>query len=133
MKDQNNLKQNLIEVILNSWGKYCSMCGTKRQETNIQVVYAYADGALIHMDCSSCDKQFVLNVVGMGFQMAPLMTDLGSNEIEKFTNSRNVNSDDLIELHKVLFENSNADNLIEKFHLDHHNSKSNRNSNTRLS
>lgn len=115
-ENSNNLKENLTEAILSSWGKFCSICGTQRNEKNVQVVYTYADGAMIHLDCFGCQRQFVLNVMGMGFQMVPLLTDLNNNEIEKFSNTNAVSIDDIIEVHTVLFQSNNADLLTEKFH-----------------
>lgn len=62
------------------------------------------DAHLMHVECRKCGSSIVALVLagGLGISSVGLITDLTSEDVLKFKNTRDVRSDDVIELHEIL-------------------------------
>lgn len=83
---------------------YCPLCHANFNPFKIKVLEERGDSHLLHTECQCCHSSVVILVLAseLGVSSVGLVTDLMSDEIIKFKDSHEVNSDDVIELHRLL-------------------------------
>lgn len=83
---------------------YCPVCNHRHNPVKAQVLADKNGAHLIYVKCSHCQSAVlaVVSVGNLGVTSVGLVTDLSSDDITKFKNSRPINCDDVIEVHKRL-------------------------------
>lgn len=83
---------------------YCPLCNTQYNPLMAKILEERDEAHLIHIECRKCGSSIVALVLsgGLGVSSVGLVTDLTSDDVIKFKDTRDVSSDDVIELHELL-------------------------------
>lgn len=88
---------------------HCPLCNTQYNPMMAKILEEREDAHLMHVECRKCGSSIVALVLagGLGVSSVGLITDLTSEDVVKFKNTRDVRSDDVIELHAILEREAN--------------------------
>jgi len=86
----------------------CPVCQSKYTQDSIKVIAKQEDSYLLHVSCIKCKSAVLayLMQTGVGLTTIALLTDLQSDEVEKFSNLRDLNENDILDVYKLLTKNS---------------------------
>jgi ubiquitin C-terminal hydrolase len=94
------LKKEFIKQQL-SKGK-CYKCGNGLLEANQENLNSTPTASIMHLKCKNCQANSVVTVTFTGLSVIPLITDLETKEIKRFSTKEPLENKDLINLHKKL-------------------------------
>jgi len=82
----------------------CPVCNNRFDPADVKVLEDREDAYLIYIRCRHCQSSIVAVVTAgiLGVTSIGLITDLDSEEIMKFKDSRQISSDEVIDLHQLL-------------------------------
>lgn len=85
---------------------YCPLCNARYSTMSAKILEEKEGAHLIHLECRNCGSSIVALIFtgGMGISSVGLVTDLTSEDVIKFKNAQDINSDDVIALHEFLGE-----------------------------
>lgn len=92
----------------------CPVCSKKYEPIQAKIVLEKDNSHLVHINCSNCFSS-VLAVItsnNFGINSVGVVTDLQVEDVLRFIDAESVNSDDVIEMHKML---SKQETVINKF------------------
>ncbi|MEK7158588.1 MAG: hypothetical protein AAB733_03395 [Patescibacteria group bacterium] len=83
---------------------YCPLCNTRYNPLLAKVVEENDEAHLIHIECRNCGSSIVALVLTgtMGISSVGLVTDLTSEDVQRFKGGNEVTVDDVIDLHQIL-------------------------------
>ena len=90
---------------------YCPLCGSSYTPLQAQILGEKDESHLMHIQCGNCANAILALVVvsSVGVSSVGLVTDLGSEEVQRFKEDRAVTTDDVIDMHHLL---QNEDELF---------------------
>ncbi len=82
----------------------CPICGNDKGTIEMTVIEERDDSHLVYIQCKKCFSNLIgfVNFGQMGVSVISFATDLEKSEIIKFKNAKNVDEDDILELHEAL-------------------------------
>lgn len=85
---------------------YCPLCNAHYNPAEAKILEQKDGAHLIHVECTVCRSSIVAVVImgGMGISSVGLITDLTSQDVLRFKNTRPINEDDVIEAYRALRE-----------------------------
>lgn len=86
----------------------CPICQGKYNENSLMIVEKREDAYLLHITCPVCSSAVLAYVMptGVGLTTVALLTDMQSQEMDKFMDLETVQNDDLLELYKLIANDS---------------------------
>jgi hypothetical protein len=92
---------------------YCPLCGTSYTPRRTQVLGEKEDSHLMHIQCGNCSNAIIALVMisSVGVSSVGLVTDLNSDEVERFKVDSKVTTDDVIDMHHLL---QNEERMFER-------------------
>jgi len=103
---------------------HCSQCGNLYTSSEVGVLQETEMAILATITCAKCQHQSVVTL-SLGSTIAGEATDLKSSEINKFTDSEPINSDDLLDIYQYLKKSKgNFSAEFKQSPLNHPSSKS---------
>lgn len=85
----------------------CYKCGESLKDSTFALLNDKMPLITIgHVVCSSCQSQSVVTLTMAGNATAPMMTDLVSEEVVKFTRVKEISYTELLDLHQALKKES---------------------------
>jgi len=109
--------QQFIKSIKNAIPKHCSNCGYKYRDKDLTLIQRDDYTAVLHLTCSKCQESYLINVVTplgtlQGSSRMPLKIDISTaEEARKFVGTSPVSSNDVIDIHELLKDLKNAEDL----------------------
>lgn len=96
---ENNLtsdSKHLFDKI--KWVSVCPFCNTKFHIKQAKIIAEKKDSFLIHVYCQKCKCSVLASLIAnlMGISSIGLVTDLTFEDVIKFKQAKNINSDDLL-------------------------------------
>lgn len=87
---------------------YCPLCSMNYSIRDAKVLEENEDTHLMHVVCRRCSSSIiVLMLTGeLGISSVGMVTDLTSEDVLKFKDEEEINSDDVLLLHEHLWEGS---------------------------
>lgn len=87
---------------------HCPSCGNLFDFRKTQVLAEENGSTLLHLKCGNCGTSAVatMTMSPQGLMFRGMITDLTAQDVMKFKDVNDVDSDDIMELHKVLEDNS---------------------------
>jgi len=91
----------------------CPVCGAKFYSAQTRILEERETGHCVHIECRQCKAGIIALIYsnGIGVSSVSLVTDLGSNDVVRFTQQEPVGIDDVIQLHEKLRNNDFFQNL----------------------
>ncbi|MBU1132349.1 hypothetical protein KKC32_03855 [Patescibacteria group bacterium] len=91
----------------------CPVCRRKHFPAEIKLIEEREDGHLLHIRCKNCRSCLLVYVMlgEHGVNLLGVLTDLGSEEVGKFSGRGSIDSDELIELHQLIKKNKFIEEL----------------------
>jgi len=83
---------------------YCPLCNSQYNPMTAKILEEREDAHLIHIECRRCNSSIIALILtgGIGISSVGLVTDLTSDDVLKFKDMEEINSDDVLTLHNVL-------------------------------
>lgn len=83
---------------------YCPVCDTQSNAMQAQTLGTERDTHLLHIQCRKCHNAFIALVLvnQTGASSIGLLTDLTYEDVLKFQANKNVNINDVIQIHECL-------------------------------
>ncbi len=102
-KNQSSLFSEGVKLI-----SYCPLCGNSYTPKEAQVLGEKEDSHLMHIQCGNCSNAIIALVIisPVGVSSVGLVTDLAFEEVDRFKDDRSVNTDDVIDIHHLLLDES---------------------------
>lgn len=87
---------------------YCPLCETSYSPQAAQVLGEKEDSHLLHIQCGQCSNAIIALVMisSAGISSVGLVTDLIFDEVDRFKETEPVTTDDVIEMHDMLQDES---------------------------
>lgn len=87
---------------------YCPLCETSYSPQAAQVLGEKEDSHLLHIQCGQCSNAIIALVMisSAGISSVGLVTDLIFDEVDRFKETESVTTDDVIEIHDMLQDES---------------------------
>lgn len=92
----------------------CPVCNTKNFPAQVKILTEKADAHLLHIKCRKCQSCVLVLVRfdAQGLVSIGLLTDLNSEEVVKFSQTKQINCNDILRLYDSL--NSNSQEFFEQ-------------------
>jgi hypothetical protein len=92
----------------------CPICNTQYNPVAAKIVEEREGAHLIHIQCRHCGSSIVALVLigGLGVSSVGLICDLTPEDVSKFKNSKEVSTDDVIDIHQLLEKEQTGDNIF---------------------
>jgi hypothetical protein len=86
----------------------CPICQSRYNQDSVKIIAKQEESYLLHVTCIKCKSAVLAYVMhtGVGLTTVGLLTDLQADEVEKFSNMSNLNEDDILDVYKLLKNNS---------------------------
>jgi hypothetical protein len=83
---------------------YCPLCESSYNPQQTRVLGEKDDSHLLHIQCGNCSNAIIALVLisAVGVSSVGLVTDLAYQEVDRFKEARAVSTDDVIEVHHAL-------------------------------
>ena len=83
---------------------YCPLCETSYNPQEARVLGEKEDSHLLHIQCGRCSNAIIALVLisSVGVSSVGLVTDLAYDEVNRFKEAKPVSTDDVIEAHHLL-------------------------------
>ncbi|MBU0625620.1 hypothetical protein KKF05_04720 [Patescibacteria group bacterium] len=83
---------------------YCPLCGSSYTPLQTQILGEKEDSHLMHIQCGNCSNAIIALVIisSVGVSSVGLVTDLGSEEVDRFRGDCQVTTNDVIDMHHLL-------------------------------
>jgi hypothetical protein len=87
---------------------YCPLCETSYNPREARVLGEKEDSHLLHIQCGRCSNAIIALVLisSVGVSSVGLVTDLAYDEVNRFKEAKPVSTDDVIEAHHLLQDES---------------------------
>jgi RNase P subunit RPR2 len=98
------LNDDKLKFYIDAIARFCDRCGSPYTTSDVKIVQDSGMSAIIHFSCSNCKSRHLatfLKPVGVSSR-TPINTDLNINEINKFSNRKEISSDDVLEVYAQL-------------------------------
>jgi transcription elongation factor Elf1 len=88
----------------------CPLCGAKYTQECASIIEENKSAFLIHVQCQKCQSSVVSTMTRgqVGVSSVGLITDLTSDDVAKFHREQPLDSEDVLDLHDFLQDNSVA-------------------------
>ncbi len=99
-ENRNEQKQYFIDTI----AKFCDKCGNSYSIDDLEIISETPISSIIHFSCKNCKASHIatfLKPMGISNRM-PVNTDLGIDEIRKFSTKDETSTDEILDLYMYL-------------------------------
>jgi hypothetical protein len=102
------MEDKLFNLFNNSDGQvfisYCPVCNLRYNPLEAKVLEEGKSSHLLYVKCRNCQSAVLALVVSsnLGLTSVGLITDLNSDEVLKFKDSKSVNYDEILEFHQFI-------------------------------
>ncbi len=88
----------------------CPFCSAEYDLDGSQVIGEEDDATVVYVTCSRCESSIVAMVAmtGLGIVSLGLVTDMTAADTKKFFGSKEVSSNELLNIYEILKEDKNA-------------------------
>lgn len=110
MSEKRNKKSNSknssdnLNFYIEAIAKFCDKCGSAYSVDNLKIIKENDFSSIIHFSCVNCKSRHIATFVkplGMSSRM-PVNSDLTVDEITKFAKSKEVVTDDILNVYSLL-------------------------------
>lgn len=101
MQDKGQLNLKLIQK--------CPVCNADYIDNRIEVIDENDHSFLAYLSCGFCASNIIVRVVTMphGLIGNAILTDLGPIEVLEYSQTENIKSDNVLEVHQMISQDSN--------------------------
>lgn len=88
--------------------QYCPLCESNFNPAETNILGEKSDSHLLHIQCSNCRNAIIALVLisSVGVSSVGVVTDLGFQEVQRLKSERTVSTDDVIDAHHLLNDES---------------------------
>ncbi|MCK9368818.1 hypothetical protein M0R04_02455 [Candidatus Dojkabacteria bacterium] len=105
-KKSDSLLNDKLKFYIDAIARFCDKCGTPYTTSDLSIISDMQVTSIIHFSCSNCKSHHIATFIkpmGISNRM-PINTDLTVTEIKKFAKSKEISSDDVLDLYDSLKE-----------------------------
>jgi hypothetical protein len=99
--------QNLMHQISSIMPHFCDKCGEKHDTSDLEIVFNSSSKAMCKLNCKECGNTYMIHVNSpvdgmLAAKRAQYKSEITANEISKFSNVNNIESNEIIEVFDAL-------------------------------
>ena len=121
MQPQNSFNpQNLIQHISSIMPQYCDKCGARHDNKDLEIVFNSNSKAVCKLNCPNCGNSYMIHVnspaEGMvAAKRSEYKSEITAQEITKFSNIKEIDSNEVIDVFNSLKSVSSIDDFNNLF------------------
>lgn len=94
--------QDQMQIISN-----CPVCNSRNFPAHVKIIKEVSNSHILHITCRKCHSNILVMVTfsPQGLMSTGMLTDLTSDEVMKFSQSKPLTADDVLEIQELICKN----------------------------
>jgi hypothetical protein len=107
MENKKNILIEKKQFFIDTIAKFCDKCGTQYFPEDVNIIQNTGVSSIIHFSCHNCKSKHIATfIVPLGISnRVSVNTDLNVNEIKRFSEKKEISTQDILEVYTCLKNN----------------------------